>query len=82
MACHGEAVNGRRVVIPCSLLLCVVPHALANVALAALAPDVEWHFEANDENALVQLAGAVTEWVLALVFVDRALYFKKMQEKK
>jgi hypothetical protein len=56
VALAAERVDGRRVVVAHALLLGVVAHALADVGIAAAAPDVEGQLEAGDEDALAQLA--------------------------
>lgn len=40
---------------------------------AYLPPDVERKFEADDQNALVQLSGSVAEGMFTSVFVEAAL---------
>jgi len=63
-AAHTEHPYPCAVVHPNLLLLSVETHPLANDVLAALAPDIEWHLKADDEDALVQLLGPLPERVL------------------
>jgi len=46
---------------------------LANVIVAALAPDIERHLESNDQDALVELARSLAQVMLPSKLVDRAL---------
>ena len=50
---HGEGPDLGGVVVPNLLLLSIEAHALADEVLAALAPDVEGHLEADDQDALI-----------------------------
>jgi hypothetical protein len=59
--------------IPDALLFGVEADALADVVVAGGTPDVEGHLEADDEDALVKLAGAAAEGVGARHFVDVGL---------
>ena len=43
---------------------------------AALAPDVVGHLEANDEDAHVQLVGALPEGVRAMICVQRRMLLR------
>ena len=54
------------------------PFALthADVLSAALAPDVVGHLEANDEDAHVQLVGALPEGVRAMICVQRCMLLR------
>jgi hypothetical protein len=67
---HAKGPDGRRVKVSCPFLLCVETDALADVVVALCAPDVEWHFEADDQDALVELAGAAPEGMGAGHLVD------------
>lgn len=67
VAFASKGIDGRRVIAAHSLLLCVVAHALADMGVAASAPNVERQLEATDQDALVQLAGSVTQRMLAVV---------------
>jgi hypothetical protein len=73
MAFHAKGPDGRRVKASRTFLLCVEADALADVVVALCAPDVEWHFEADDQDALVELAGAAAEGVGAGHLVDVGL---------
>ena len=64
---HGEAPDLGAVVGADRLLLRVEAHALADEVPAAVAPHVEGHLEADDQDALVQLLGALAQRVLPIV---------------
>lgn len=64
---HGEGPDLGGVVVPNLLLLSIEAHALANEVLAAVAPHVEGHLEADDQNALIKLLGSLPQRVLALL---------------
>ena len=59
--------------MPYAFLFCIEANALADVVVAGGTEDVEGHFEADDEDALVELAGAAAEGVRAGHFVDVGL---------
>lgn len=61
---HGEAPDLGAVVGADLLLLGVEADALADEVVAAGAPDVERHLEADDQNALVQLLRTLPQRVL------------------
>lgn len=60
----GEAKYGRREVVANLALLGVEADAGANMSVARAAPDVERQLEADDQDALVDLAGPVAQGVL------------------
>ena len=64
---HGEAPNLGAVVIPNGLLLRIESHSLPNEVPAAVAPHIEWHLEADDQDALVELLGTLAQRVLSIV---------------
>ena len=64
---HGEGPDLGAVVGADRLLLRVEAHALADEVPAAVAPHVEGHLEADDQDALVQLLGALPQRVLPIV---------------
>lgn len=63
---HREGPDLGAEVVPDGLLLRVEAHALANEVAAARAPHIEGHLEADDQDALVQLLGALAQRVLPL----------------
>ena len=69
---HPELVDGGGVVHPDLLLLGVEPDAHAHVEAATLAPDIVGHLKADDQDAQVDLAGALAEGVGALPLVEPA----------
>jgi len=76
VALHAEVVDGRGVVHAGLGLLGVVAHAHGDVRLAAVAPDVVGHLEADDEDALVELARALAQGVRAMVGVEVAVLLR------
>ncbi len=56
---HGEAPDLGGEVAADLLLLRIEAHTLADEVPAAVAPHVEGHLEADDQDALVQLLGAL-----------------------
>ena len=54
-------------VVPDLLLLSIEAHALPDQMLAAQAPDIEGHLEADDQDALIQLLGTLPQWMLPLL---------------
>ena len=64
---HGEAPDLGAVVVADGLLLGIEAHALANEVPTAIAPNIEGHLKANDEDALVQLLGPLPQGVLPVV---------------
>ena len=69
--CHGEAPDLGAVVIPDGLLLRIKSHSLPNEVPAAIAPHIERHLKADDQNALVQLFGPFSQWMLAIVLQQK-----------
>ena len=64
---HGEGPDLGGVVVPDLLLLGIEAHALANQVLAAVAPHIERHLKADDQDALIELLGSLPQRVLALL---------------
>ena len=63
---HGEVPYLCGEIAANLLLLGIEAHTLSNQMPAAIAPDVEGHLEADDQDALVQLLGALAQRMLAL----------------
>lgn len=64
---HGEAPDLGAVVIPDGLLLRIKSHSLPNEVPAAIAPHIERHLKADDQDALVELLGTLAQRVLSIV---------------
>jgi len=73
MTFHAKTPYRRGIVVSYAFLLGVETHALANVVVARGAPDVVRHFEADDEDALVEFVRATAEGMGAGHFVDVGL---------
>ena len=67
---HAELVYGRAQVHVHLLLLGIVAHAHGDVRMAAVAPDIVGHLEADDEYALVELARSLAQRVRAMIVVQ------------
>ena len=70
---HRKGPYLARVVRPDLLLLRIEPHALGNNSVASVAKDMKGHFKADDEDALIQLSGALAQRVLPTVLVERPM---------
>ena len=68
---HGEAPDLGAVVVANGLLLSIEAHALANEVPAAVAPDVEGHLKADNQDALVQLFGPFSQRMLPIVLQQK-----------
>ena len=73
MTFHTKTPYRRGIVVAYTFLLGVETDALANVVVAVGTPDVVGHFEADDEDALVEFVGTTAEGVGAGHFVDVGL---------
>lgn len=69
MTLHLELVNRRAQVLVDFALLCIVAHTHGDVSIAAETPDIVGHLEANDEYALVELAGSFAQRMRAMIVV-------------
>jgi len=73
MTFHTKTPDRRRIVVSYSLFFGVESDALADVVIAGGTPDVVGHFEADNEDSLVDFVGAAAEAVGASHFVDVGL---------
>ena len=73
MTFHTKTPYRRRIVISYPFFLGVETDTLADVVVAGGTPYVVGHFEADDEDALVEFVGATAEGVSAGHFVDVGL---------
>jgi len=73
MTFHTKTPYRRRIVISYPFFLRVETDTLADVVVAGGTPYVVGHFEADDEDALVEFVGATAEGVGAGHFVDVGL---------
>ena len=62
---HGEAPYLGAVVIAYLLLISIESHAFAYQVVTSSTPDIEWHLESDDQDAFIELAGSLPEWVLS-----------------
>jgi hypothetical protein len=67
---HTKVPNLRGVVVAILLLLRIEPSSFPYVRIALLAPDIERHFKPNNQYALVELSGTISERMLANKGVD------------
>lgn len=73
MTFHTKTPYRRRIVISYPFFLGVETDTLADVVVAGGTPYVVGHFEADDEDSLVEFVGATAEGVGAGHFVDVGL---------
>ncbi len=66
---HIELVYRCAQILVDFFLLGIVAHAHGYVSVAAQTPYVVGHFESDDENALVKLAGSFTQRMRAMVSI-------------
>ena len=71
---HGEAPYLGAVVAAYLLLLRVEAHTLAYQVVAATTPHVEGHLKPDDQDALVQLAGSLSQRMLPSELQSKKLY--------
>jgi hypothetical protein len=80
MAGEGEGEDWRGEIRSNALLVCVVSRSFADVMTAMSAVDVEWHLEADDEDAFrSQAAGASTEGMTVVIRVERSLTWTQQE---
>lgn len=70
VAFHSELVNRCCIVHSYLRFLRVIPHAHADVVVAAVAPDVVRHLKADDEDTHVQLPGSFAQSMGSEEFVQ------------
>jgi len=73
---HAEFVNGRAQVVSHLALLGVISHAHGDVCVAAQAPDVVGHLEADDEDSAIKFSGSLSKGMSSMVAVERAVLFR------
>ena len=73
MAFHSKRKDGRGVVIADLLLLSVVPHTALNVTTTTAAPKSPRCFEANDENAKMQLGSSFAKCMNIVIAIPAAV---------
>jgi hypothetical protein len=74
VALHAELVYGRGVVLAHFALLGIVSDSHGDVGVAALAPDVVRHLEADYQDALVEFLGALAKRMRAMVLIQVAMF--------